>query len=156
MTRTEFPFLQGRGFVFASQYSKVLQLQSAQHYLDAAVQVLELNEAGIPVKISAMKAVHKYVPETTDIYPVMTLFISFCQGGDDSALIPFAPRIAEDVGPFLLVTSEDTLVLALETLAVVIDIDQGKWLTPELAQSLVNAVLEAWSKNNKGSSSSFC
>jgi hypothetical protein len=51
------------------------------------------------------------------------------------------------------VTSEDTLSLVLETLAVVIDIDQGKWLTPELAQSLVNAILEVWSKNNKGSSS---
>ena len=72
MTQTEFPFLQGWGFVFASQYSKVLQLQSAQRYLDAAVQVLELNEAGIPVKISAMKAVHKYVPETTDIYQLLS------------------------------------------------------------------------------------
>jgi len=66
---TEFSFLQGRGFVFASQYSKVLQLQSAQHYLDAAIQVLELNEAGIPVKISAVKAVHKYVLENIEIVP---------------------------------------------------------------------------------------
>jgi hypothetical protein len=70
--------------------------------------------------------------------------------------MPFAPRIAKDLGPFLLVTSEDTLSLVLETLAVVIDIDQGKWLTPELAHSLVNAILEVWRKNNKGSSSPFC
>ena len=135
----------------------MLQLQSAQHYLDAAVQALELNEAGIPVKISAVKAVHKYVPENIEFYPARNdSLISFCQGGDDSALIPFAPRIAKDLGPFLLVTSEDTLSLVLETLAVVIDIDQGKWLTPDLAQSLVNAILEVWSKNNKGSSSTFC
>lgn len=41
----------------------------------------------------------------------------------------------------------------METLAVVIDVDHGKWLIPELALSLVNAVLEVWSKNNKGISS---
>ncbi|KAF8167572.1 armadillo-type protein [Crassisporium funariophilum] len=128
---SEFPFLQGRGFVFASQYSKLLPLQSAGQYLDAAVQVLESSEAGIPVKISAVKAVH-----------------NFCQGGDDSALVPFAPRIAKDLAPFLLTTSEDTLSLVLETLSVVIEV-QGTWLTAELAGSLVNASLEVWNKNNK-------
>lgn len=131
----------------------MLQLQSARHYLDAAVQVLELNETGIPVKISAVKAVHKYVPEKSRELPRNDFFPSFCQGGEDSALIPFVPRIAKDLGPFLLVTSEDTLSLVLETLAVVIDVDHGNWLIPELALSLVNAVLEVWSKNNKGISS---
>ena len=90
------------------------------------------------------------MPENIEIYPVLTSFLSFCQGGEDSALIPFALRIAKDLGPFLLVTSEDTLSLVLDTLAVVMDIDRGKWLTPELAQSLVNAILEIWSRNNKG------
>jgi hypothetical protein len=55
----EHPFLQGRGFVFASQYAKLLPLTLAGQYLDAAVQVIENNEAGIPVKISAVKAIHK-------------------------------------------------------------------------------------------------
>jgi hypothetical protein len=55
----EHPFLQGRGFVFASQYAKLLPLDSAGQYLDAAIQVVEATEAGIPVKISAVKAVHK-------------------------------------------------------------------------------------------------
>lgn len=53
------PFLQGRGFVFASQYAKLLPLQLAGQYLDAAVQVIEAADAGIPVKISAVKAIHK-------------------------------------------------------------------------------------------------
>ena len=57
----------------------MLQLQFAQHYLDAAVQVLELNEAGIPVKISAVKAVHKYVSENIEIYSVMTSFLAFAK-----------------------------------------------------------------------------
>ncbi|TFK42052.1 armadillo-type protein [Crucibulum laeve] len=129
---SEFPFLQGRGFVFASQFAKLLPLQSAGHYLEAAIQVVEANDANVPVKISAVKAIH-----------------NFYQGGEDSALLPFAPRIAKDLGPFLLVTSDDTLSLVLETLSVVVEVNQGKWLTPELADSLVLAELEVWHKNNK-------
>lgn len=60
------------------------------------------------------------------------------------------PRIAKDLGPFLLVTTEDTLSLVLETLSVVVEVDESKWLTPELANSLVLAVLDVWAKNNKG------
>ncbi|KAF8913175.1 armadillo-type protein [Gymnopilus junonius] len=132
LSLSDFPFLQGRGFVFASQYAKVLPLQSAGHYLGAAIQVLESPETGVPVKISAVKAVN-----------------NFCQGGEDSAFIPFAPRIAQDLGPFLLVASEDTLSLVLETISVVLEVDQGKWLTTDLTESLVSAVLEVWHKNNK-------
>ena len=47
-------------------------------------------------------------------------------------------------------TTEDTLSLVLETLSVVVEVDESKWLTPELANSLVLAVLEVWTKNNKG------
>lgn len=56
---SEFPFLQGRGFVFASQFAKVLPLQMAGQYLEVAMHVIESNSAGIPVKVSAVKAVHK-------------------------------------------------------------------------------------------------
>jgi len=52
----------------------------------------------------------------------------------------------------MLLTSEDTLSLVLETLSVVVEVDQGKWLTHDLADSLVVAVLEVWHKNNKGAS----
>lgn len=60
------------------------------------------------------------------------------------------PRIAKDLGPFLLATTEDTLTLVLETLSVVVEVDGSKWLTTELANSLVLSVLEVWAKNNKG------
>ena len=59
-------------------------------------------------------------------------------------------RIAQDLGPFLLVTTEDTLSLVLETMSVVLDVGSGQWLTTDLANSLVLAVLEVWGKNNKG------
>ena len=61
-------------------------------------------------------------------------------------------RIAQDLGPFLLVATEDTLSLVLETMSVVLDVNRGQWLTADLANSLVLAVLEVWAKNNKGNS----
>ncbi|KAL4070440.1 armadillo-type protein [Scleroderma citrinum] len=128
----EFPFLQGRAFVFASQFAKLLPLQIAGKYLETATKVLESNAAGIPVKVSAVKAIH-----------------NFCEGAEDSAIKPFAPRIIQDLGPFLLATTEDTLSLVLETMSVVLEVDKGSWLSPELAQSLVLAVLEVWARNNK-------
>lgn len=64
--------------------------------------------------------------------------------------MPFVPRIAKDLGPFLLVTTEDTLSLVLETLSVVVEVDDSKWMTSELAYSLIVAVLDVWAKNNKG------
>ncbi|KAI5824132.1 ARM repeat-containing protein [Schizophyllum commune Tattone D] len=126
------PFLQGRGFVFASQYAKLLPLQLAGQYLEAAIQVIESSEAGVPVKVSAVRAVH-----------------NFCQGAEDSAMVPFVARIAKDLGPFLLDTSDDALSLVLETMSVVVQVDDGKWLTTDLAQSLVVALLDVWKKNNK-------
>ncbi|KAJ7897218.1 armadillo-type protein [Mycena olivaceomarginata] len=132
LSLSEFPFLQGRGFVFASQYAKLLPVQLAGQYIEAAIQVIEASEAGVPVKISAVRAVH-----------------NFFQGGDGSTLSPFAPRIAKDLGPFLLITSDDTLSLVLETLSVIVQVDKGSWLTTELADSLVIAILEVWTKNNK-------
>ncbi|KDQ62857.1 hypothetical protein JAAARDRAFT_146629 [Jaapia argillacea MUCL 33604] len=126
------PFLQGRGFVFASQFSKLLPAQLAGQYLEAAIHVIEAEEAGIPIKVSAVKAVN-----------------NFCQGMDDAVLAPVIARIARDIGPFALATSEDTLSLVLETLSVVIEVEEGKWLTPDLTSSLVMASLEVWSKNTK-------
>jgi importin-9 len=78
------------------------------------------------------------------------MLLSFYVGADDAALAPYAPRIAKDLGPFLMVTSDDTLSLVLETLSVVVGVDDCKWLTSELANSLVLATLEVWMKNNRG------
>ena len=75
---------------------------------------------------------------------------SFCLGIDDATLTPFMPRVAKDLGPFLLLTSEDTLSLVLETLSMVVVTDGSRWLSLDLASSLVHAVLEVWTKNNKG------
>ena len=79
---------------------------------------------------------------------------SFCQNIAHSSLGPLAPRIAKDLGPFLLVTSEDTLTLVLEALSVVVEIE-GDWMTTQLAGDLVTAVLDVWTKNVKGTRPEF-
>lgn len=58
---SECPFLQGRSFVFASQYTRLLPSGFADQYLKAAVEVLEAPEATVPIKVSAVKAIQKYV-----------------------------------------------------------------------------------------------
>jgi hypothetical protein len=50
----------------------------------------------------------------------------------------------------MLATSEDTLLLVLETMSVCIEIDGGSWLTPDLAHSVTSAALQVWAKTNKG------
>lgn len=74
---------------------------------------------------------------------------------DDSVLLPVAFRIAKDLGPFLLVTTEDTLSLVLETLSSVVSVGKGTWITPDLAVQLATAMLQVWVHNNKGQESSF-
>jgi importin-9 len=81
---------------------------------------------------------------------VLTFPSSFAQALDNAVLTGHAARIAKNLGPFMLNTSEDTLLLVLETISVGIDIDEGKWLTPDLAHSLAVAILEVWGKTNKG------
>ena len=61
MWRVEYPFLQGRSFVFASQYAKRLPVGLASQYINAAIDVLEASEASVPVKVSAVKAIRKFV-----------------------------------------------------------------------------------------------
>lgn len=155
---SECPFLQGRGFVFASQFSRLLPQEIAGSYLDAAIRVIENDDAQIPIKVSAVKAIQKCVPFSVflDIrwQWLSHTYLSFCQNIVHTSLGSLAPRIAKDLGPFLLITSEDTLSLVLEALSVVVEIE-GDWMTPQLAGDLVTAVLDVWTKNVKGIGSGF-
>ncbi|THH01586.1 hypothetical protein EW145_g6890 [Phellinidium pouzarii] len=109
LSLSECSFLQGRSFVFASQYSKLLPPNLADQYMSAAVNVLEAESAEIPIKISAVKAIQ-----------------NFASGMDESVLLPVAFRIAKDL-----------------------DIGKGTWITPELSEQLVTAMLQVWVNNNR-------
>lgn len=45
--------------MFASQFAEILPTALARQYLDAAIQVLDSTEAGVPVKVSAVRALTK-------------------------------------------------------------------------------------------------
>ena len=72
------------------------------------------------------------------------------QTSSASALVPLATRMAQDLAPFLLVTSEDTLALVADSLLAVIEVDKSQWLTPALAAPMVEALMQVWVKNVRG------
>ena len=51
--------MQGRAFVFASQFSRILSGDIAGQYIDAVIHVLEAQDISIPVKVSAVRAIRK-------------------------------------------------------------------------------------------------
>ncbi|GJJ12042.1 hypothetical protein Clacol_006283 [Clathrus columnatus] len=127
----------GRGFVFASQYAKRLTPGLASQYLEAALQALESTVAGIPVKVSAVKAIRNEE------------IASFCSQVEESVVVNVAPQIIRGLGPFLATTTEDTLALVLETTSVVVEIGEGEWLDPDLALLLSQVALDIWTRNIK-------
>ena len=61
LNASDTPFLQGRAFVFASQFASSLSKEMAGQYVAASVQAMGSSEVSTPVKISAVKTVKKYV-----------------------------------------------------------------------------------------------
>lgn len=145
--------MQGRGFIFVSQFAKALPAESAGLYLDAAIQAIESTTASDPVKISAVRAVQKCVIFTY-IPGFRTYFdhYSFTKDGAEDVIRPYAVRIIKDLCPFLAVISDDSLLLVLETVSLVIAIDEASWVTEELANDLTTVVLGVYSRTKKGDS----
>ncbi|KAG9127317.1 hypothetical protein FRC07_014850 [Ceratobasidium sp. 392] len=57
---SEYPFLQGRAMVFASQYASTLPQDLQSQYLQVTWTILKSETSGVPVKVSAVKAIRKY------------------------------------------------------------------------------------------------
>ncbi|KAG8780119.1 hypothetical protein FRC20_008445 [Serendipita sp. 405] len=124
------PFLQGRAFVTASSYARILPPSLMGQYLIAAVEALESPTAGVPLKVAALKAVR-----------------NFCSVTDDKPIAPMGPRIIAALAPFMDTVTEDSLALVLEALSTVTQVDNGKWLTPELATNIVGILLKNYARN---------
>jgi len=67
LNASDTPFLQGRAFVFASQFASSLSKEMAGQYVAASVQAMGSSEVSTPVKISAVKTVKKYVALERDL-----------------------------------------------------------------------------------------
>ena len=75
---------------------------------------------------------------------------SFCKNCSDSEVFPRASRICKSIEGFIPVTSSDTLTLVLDALSVLLLVHRGSWLTVELAETVVPAVLNVWGKGVQG------
>ncbi|TKY91057.1 hypothetical protein EX895_001056 [Sporisorium graminicola] len=131
------PFLQGRGFVFASQFATSLPSELAVQFLDAAVNAIESDSASLPVKISAVRTVKNFYRHLAS-----------------SVVGPYAPRIVQKLGPLLTQASEDTLILIIETVQAVVveETDSGEATTtalvePAIIGEIVRAALQVWAPN---------
>ncbi|KAN0060291.1 hypothetical protein ACQY0O_007620 [Thecaphora frezii] len=132
------PFLQGRGFVFASQFASALPQELAVQFLEAAVNAIDSDTASLPVKISAVRTIK-----------------NFFRHLPSQRVAPFAGRIVRQLGPLLAQASEDTLVLVIETIQSVVVEDeeaQASGTLPPMVElpvigSIVQAALQVWAPN---------
>lgn len=122
-------FLQGRAFVFASQFAGALPPNIAQSYLGAAIQALEAPDTSIPVKISAVKTLR-----------------NFCRFVDDNVMGPQAERVLSLLLPILPEASNETLYLVMETVYAVLSLDKER-LSPVVISTIADAVWGQWTQH---------
>ncbi|KAL8280102.1 hypothetical protein RQP46_007432 [Phenoliferia psychrophenolica] len=123
------PFLQGRSFVFASQISQALPEDLASQYVDAAIQVLGDGAAGVPVKVSAVRALNNFFRHLKATI------------GPDRATQTLARLM-----PLLPQTTENTLVLIVETCEATLKV-AGTTLDSQTCSDVITTVLNLWLAN---------
>ncbi|KAF9583313.1 hypothetical protein BGW38_009768 [Lunasporangiospora selenospora] len=122
----DFPFLQGRCFIFASQFAQILPSKLAAQYVSAAVEAIFKAPSPV-VKVSSLKALN-----------------NFTQYMDKKYIAPFQRSIIQGVAPLIEITTEETLSLIFRTLILTSKIDER--VTGEYESILGPLVLEAWAK----------
>ncbi|OWZ73050.1 hypothetical protein AYX14_01478 [Cryptococcus neoformans] len=124
--QSEAPFLQGRAFVFASQFSSFLPQTLVTQYLNAAVSVLESPEVSVPVKISAVKTIK-----------------NFCRHVDTAILQPQTGKVLSLLLPLLSQAERETLYLLLETIRAITSIDDSI-LSAQNTGAVVEQMFDVW------------
>jgi hypothetical protein len=138
-------FLQGRAFVFASQFAGHLPPAIAEQYLGAAVQALGEQSTSVPVKISAVKTIRKCVMSLRDHFSDH----SFCRHVSSSIMGPQANRVLTLLLPVLPAASHETLYLVMETVHAVVSLDKAS-LTRESTTAICEHVYAEWLKHSTG------
>ncbi|KAG1471470.1 hypothetical protein G6F56_002098 [Rhizopus delemar] len=127
MKAAEFPFLQGRAFVFASEFAKILPTEMASQYVSVAVHALQAATSGIPVKISALRALNNY-----------------CKYLNPEYIYNYQVNIMEGTCLLLENATEESLMLLLDTLGSAIKINQE--VTAKYEHILTAGILQVWQK----------
>ncbi|KAF9198116.1 hypothetical protein BGZ49_001176 [Haplosporangium sp. Z 27] len=126
LSRHDFPFLQGRSFVFASQFASILPGSFASQYVSAAVEAILKSHSAV-VKISALRALN-----------------NFNQYLDKQHVAPYQRSILQGVAPMMEITTEETLSLILRTIISTTKIDEQ--VVAEFESTLGPLVLDSWAK----------
>ncbi|KAF9426444.1 hypothetical protein BGZ94_006510 [Podila epigama] len=126
LSEHDLPFLQGRSFVFASQFASILPANLASQYVSAAVEAV-LKSPSAVVKVSALKALN-----------------NFNQYLDKQYIIPYQRSILQGVSPMMEVTTEESFSLILRTLISTVKLDEQA--AAEMEPVLGPLVMDAWVK----------
>ncbi|KAK4058553.1 hypothetical protein OIO90_000715 [Microbotryomycetes sp. JL221] len=126
LNETNLPFLQGRSFVFASQFSSALPNDLTNQYIDAANNVLGSDDAGVPVKISAVRALNNFFRHIKNGVDASR------SGQALSHLFPLLPR-----------ATDNTLVLVVETIESGVKA-AGSALDEHTTSGLARTLFEIW------------
>ncbi|KAI5481652.1 Importin 9 [Pseudohyphozyma bogoriensis] len=123
---SDFPFLQGRSYVFASQFSKALPAELSNQYIDAAIAVLGEASASVPVKVSAVRALDNFFRHLGENVDPSRAALTL------SRLLPLLPQ-----------TTENTLILLVDAVRSTLKAG-GQVLDAATASGLVKTVLTTW------------
>ncbi|RKO89834.1 armadillo-type protein, partial [Blyttiomyces helicus] len=125
MKRDEYPFLQGRAMWFSSRYASALPPELVPQYLGLAVSALSTATAAPAVRVLAVKAIR-----------------GFCETVSNEEIAPFQAQIMEGTLRLAEGASESALVLLLETLVLVIKINDE--VTARYENILGPLLLNVW------------
>ncbi|OCF78060.1 hypothetical protein I204_02066 [Kwoniella mangroviensis CBS 8886] len=128
LSQSETPFLQGRAFVFASQFASLLSDALAGQYLGAAVHVLDSRDVSVPVKISAVKTIK-----------------NFCRHVSPEIMQPQSRQILSLLLPLLPEITNETLYLVLETIRAVFALDTNL-INGDSVIELASRIYDVWVK----------
>jgi hypothetical protein len=101
----DFPLLQGRALWFAGQYAEILPPSMSNSFLTGCIEALKSSNCSPVVYVFALKAI-----------------CSFCNSLSKELLVPFQLQLMESLAKWMTVASDETLILLLETLTLVVKV----------------------------------
>ncbi|KAH9253048.1 hypothetical protein BASA81_009053 [Batrachochytrium salamandrivorans] len=125
LTAYEYPFLQGRALCFSSQFSEVLPTQLVDQLIQGAVSAIRQENVNFAVRICALKAIR-----------------GFCSTVSKKELQSHQAGILQSITALAPFVMEDSLLLLLETMVLVVKIDQDVTdaHTPMISALLTNVL----------------
>ncbi|CAG8680386.1 6167_t:CDS:10, partial [Gigaspora rosea] len=112
LTATEYPFLQGRAFVFASQYAVLLPGELASRYVSEAVCAIQ-GIGAIPVKYHQIYLFafldHTIYPLVTDIFEELSSNVDVHSSFQARALPPLANILINNTDPAVTASAIDLI-----------------------------------------------